>query len=190
MKHNRRINNILIGDTLGFFHFGCDSDHLGQQLQSVWPATTPFLNTNATVYHRMVCTGGPVQQLLLNATFETAFSCNGYDTWVAPATYMATVNGWTQEMDIANISQYYSYLNGNMYEYNFGQITAGPCTGDTFFSVNAYVADDQLGCSGNGLRSVSVDYTNAQISGQKCNQKCTVDKRYHSYFSFNPAIKN
>ncbi|CAG2171768.1 unnamed protein product, partial [Oppiella nova] len=149
-------------------------------------AITPYKKTNMTVYKRIVCTGGPVQQIQLNATFDTDSTCNGYDAWVSPFTYSATVNGGVQDLTIGNFSQYYTYLNGNMYEVNFGEITAGPCKGDTFFSANAYVADDQLGCSGSGLGSASIDYINAQISGKTCNQVCTLDNRFHSYFRFNP----
>ena len=65
---------------------------------------------------------------------------------------------------------------------NFGRIDAGPCKGDTFFSANAYVADDQLGCSGSGLKSASIDYINAHTSGNSCpNMKCSVIEGFFRY---------
>ncbi|CAG2167996.1 unnamed protein product [Oppiella nova] len=152
---------------------------------------TPYKTTNQTIYKRIVCTGGPVQEISLNMTDPNSdITCNGYDAWVSPWTYASVVNGQAQDLTIGNFSQYYTYLNGNMYEVNFGQITGGVCAGDNFFSANAYVADDQLGCSGQGLRSVSIDYINAKISGNKCNQQCTLDTRHHSFFAFNPPITN
>ncbi|CAG2175116.1 unnamed protein product [Oppiella nova] len=152
---------------------------------------TPDKTTTMTIYKRIVCTGGPVQEIMLNTTIpNSSTTCNGYDAWVSPWTYNTVVNGQAQDLVIGNFSQYYSYLNGNMYEVNFGQITGGDCAGDTFFSANAYVADDQLGCSGQGLKSVSIDYINAKISGTKCNQQCTLDTRHHSFFAYNPPITN
>ncbi|CAG2177977.1 unnamed protein product, partial [Oppiella nova] len=156
----------------------------------IFIAITPFRATNQTIYKRVVCTGGPVQEIHVNATFEYDTTCNGYNAWVSPWTYHVLANGQQQDMVFGNFSQYYTYLNGNMYEVHFGQITSGPCAGDTYFSVNAYVADDQLGCSGQGLKSVAIPYNNARIYGKTCNQICSIDSRYHSYFIFNPPLTN
>ncbi|CAG2176430.1 unnamed protein product [Oppiella nova] len=47
-------------------------------------AITPFRATNQTIYKRVVCTGGPVPEIHVNATFEYDTTCNGYNAWVSP----------------------------------------------------------------------------------------------------------
>ncbi|XP_054167758.1 uncharacterized protein LOC128965128 [Oppia nitens] len=147
--------------------------------------------TNMTVFKNIVCTGGPIKRITLDSTFPSEVTCNGYDAWVSPWTYqVVTVDNRRENLTIANFSQYYTYLNGNQYEVNYGEISEGRCKGDMFFSVNVYVADQQLGCSGSGLKSASIDYINAHIYGSNCASNCQLDAKVKSFFRYDPPIHN
>ena len=136
----------------------------------------------------MKCNCGPISEISLDMSAPDSVTCNGYYAWVSPWNYTAHVNGKNATLQIEEFYQYYTYLNGNQYEVNFGRIVAGPCKGDVFFSTNAYVADDQLGCSGTGMKSNAIDYINAQTLGNSCpNMKCSV---IEGTFKYDPPITN
>ncbi|CAG2175797.1 unnamed protein product [Oppiella nova] len=133
-------------------------------------AFTSYITTNMTVWKSMKCTGSNISHVQLrNLTFSTEVTCNGYHSWGTDFAY-----------DIL--------VDGNMYEVNTGTVTDGRCKGDVFFSSNAYVADDQYGCSGGkGSATFTIDYIYGHITGTKCPSTCTLDT---GFIKLDPPISN
>ncbi|XP_054155171.1 uncharacterized protein LOC128953683 [Oppia nitens] len=139
-----------------------------------------------TVWKSIKCNEKSViSGIQLNATLAGEATCNGYHSWETPFTYTAIVNGKPENLTIGKLLVYYSYLNGNMVEVNTGTITEGRCKGDVFFSANSYIADDQFGCSGKGMSSVTMKWISAQVTGKNCLSNCQLD---NGYIKLNPAI--
>ncbi|CAG2116928.1 unnamed protein product [Medioppia subpectinata] len=126
----------------------------------------------------MKCTGSQVEYIQLrNVTMPFEFTCNGYQSLVLHnVAYDILVDGQLEQMGFATIDVYFNILNGNIIEVNSGLITEGQCAGDTFFSANVYVTDDQYACAGvNGATEFTIIYIDAHVTGPKCGAHCTLD---------------
>ena len=62
---------------------------------------------------------------------------------------------------------------GNLDYLECGTIVGGPCDGDEFWSMGVYQANDQEGCSNNGITSIIALDKNLFING-KCESRCSL----------------